>query len=362
MVKPKSIKKDSLLDDDSIDELGEDEAIPFEYSVTSYGADYTVEGIVSKLRKGTVFVPHFQREYVWNITQASRFIESLLLGLPVPGIFLSKESATERLLIVDGQQRLKSLLFFYDGIFKGTEFSLQETQSKFKGKTYKTLNPEDRLRLDDSVLHATIVKQERPSEDDSSIYHVFERLNTGGTPLYPQEIRACIYHGDFNDYLIGLRNNPSWKIIYGTMSPRMKDAELILRFFALYFREADYKRPMKKFLNSYMSKNRNLKFNSKEVLDKKFNNSISLMAKTIGKKAFRIENGPINAAVFDAVMIGLTQRLDRGIIENNKMFESYYYKLLQDKEFLDACQTGTSDEGKVTKRIRLATEGFISVD
>src|SRR5439155_24071146 len=82
------------------------------YQISSYGADYPVDGLVKRLRSGDIELPRFQREFVWPVTQSSKFIESLLLGLPVPAIFLSKDPETQKLLVIDGQQRLKSLLFF----------------------------------------------------------------------------------------------------------------------------------------------------------------------------------------------------------------------------------------------------------
>ena len=103
--------------------------------------------------------------------------------------------------MIDGQQRLRTLQYFYRGIFEPDkrEFALKGVTPEFEGVTYNSLKDHDRRRLDDSILHATIVRQETPSDDDSSIYHIFERLNTGGIPLNPQEIRATIYHGEFND-------------------------------------------------------------------------------------------------------------------------------------------------------------------
>lgn len=212
------------LDDDPED------VFPFQYSITSYGADYPVDGLVKRIESGDIFVPEFQRRYVWNIKQASRFIESLLLGLPVPGIFLAKEGDTQKLLVIDGQQRLLSLKFFYEGIFEPTNraFKLGNVQAHLDELTYKTLRDDDRRRLDDSILHATIVRQEQPSEDNSSIYHIFERLNTGGSLLQPQEIRACIYHGPFVALLKDLNEHAPWRHVYGTVSRRMRDQELIL--------------------------------------------------------------------------------------------------------------------------------------
>jgi len=154
-----------------------------------------------------------------------RFIESLLLGLPVPGIFLSKEREKKTLLIVDGQQRLLSLKYFYQNQFKdGTDFKLTGVQDDMEGKGYDNLDEADRNRLDDSIIHATVVKQDEPEDDDSSVYQLFERINSGGRPLSPQEIRACIYYGTYNEMLVSLSSNPNWrKIIGGEHNERLKE-------------------------------------------------------------------------------------------------------------------------------------------
>ena len=96
----------------------DDQEIPYKYSITAYGADYPVESIVNKLEKESIKIPPFQRDYIWTHAEASRFVESLLLGLPVPGVFLSRDEETQNLLVIDGQQRLRSLQYFYDGIFR----------------------------------------------------------------------------------------------------------------------------------------------------------------------------------------------------------------------------------------------------
>src|SRR6267142_2597819 len=82
---------------------GDIEVAPLGYVISSYGADYTVDGLVKRMREGSVYVPEFQRGLVWDAKDASRFIESLLLGLPLPSIFLSKEADTGKLLVVYGQ-------------------------------------------------------------------------------------------------------------------------------------------------------------------------------------------------------------------------------------------------------------------
>src|SRR5689334_16025480 len=98
-----SIQDDAELEDES------SAPRPLQYSITSYGADYPVDSLVKRIQVGDIFVPEFQRHFVWKHPQASRFIESLLLGLPVPGIFLSRDEETNKLLVIDGQQRLETL-------------------------------------------------------------------------------------------------------------------------------------------------------------------------------------------------------------------------------------------------------------
>ena len=242
--------------DPSVSEDGE-VGSPVRYTISSYGADYPVDGLVNRISRGDVYVPEFQRGFVWTAAQASRFIESLLLGLPVPGIFLFKELDTGKLVVVDGQQRLRSLEAFYNGVLRGREFSLRGVSEEYAGVTCKSLSEEDRRRLDDSIVHATVFQQDDPTDDRSSIYLIFERLNTGGIPLNPQEIRSCVYRGEFNNLLNELINEPNWGEIYGEPSHRRKDQELILRFFALYEQGEAYERPMKGFLNDYMEAKRN---------------------------------------------------------------------------------------------------------
>src|ERR1017187_5287511 len=112
----RTIRERKVIDD------SETEEVPAQYAITSYGADFSVELIVQRLGKEIIFFPPFLRRFFWTLTQASPFIESLLLGLPVPGVFLSKEDKTGRLLIIDGQQRLRSIEFFVSGLFQGKEF------------------------------------------------------------------------------------------------------------------------------------------------------------------------------------------------------------------------------------------------
>ncbi len=349
-------------DDDVVDATErEDHGVEFRYSITSYGADYPIDGLVRRVTSGDIFIPSFQRKYVWNHYQASRFVESLLLGLPVPAIFLGKEDETNRLLVIDGQQRLRSLWQFYEGKIGNDEFTLKGVASRFEGLSYKTLPDSDRRRLDDSILHAIVVRQDKPEEDNnSSIYLLFERLNTGGSLLHPQEIRACVYHGPFNDFLAQLNHSSDWRAVYGPENQRMKDLELILRFFALFFDIENYSKPMEGALNRYMGSNRRLQRHSEEILIQAFIPTIQKINSALGTSAFRPIRA-INAAVFDAVMVGLARRLSTVPDLQLSTIKTAYEMLLANPEFKAAYESSTSGEEQVKARVRIATAAFASL-
>lgn len=338
-----------------------------QYDISSYGADYDVDGFVKRLNRNDILIPPFQRNYVWSQQEASRFIESLLLGLPVPGVFLVRERKTNKLNVIDGQQRLKTLQFFYDGFFnpgynaeKKQVFKLVKVQKKFEGRTYKTLDENDRIRLDDTVIHATIVKQDSPKDDDTSIYHVFQRLNSQGRLLTPQEIRTAIYHGALIDLLKSLNEYAPWRDIYGKKSNRLKDQELILRFLALYFSSSTYERPMTEFLNKFADKYR---YADDDFLMKcrvLFEQTIDAVLHSIGNKAFRPSNA-INTAVFDSIMVGLAHKLEQGPIDNPAKIKDAYYYLLKDPEFMRLISRATSDENNVKFRLNSSIEQFSNI-
>ena len=304
-------------DDESVVDVDESaEVIPYRYEITSYGADYPVDGLIKRLDNEDIFVPTFdpdvggdegivgfQRGFVWTKPQSDRFIESLLLGFPVPGIFLVKQSSGV-LLVLDGHQRLRTLQAFYSGILRGQEYRLGQVQEQFEGLRYADLDPEVRRRLDDSIIHATIVRQVEPSEDQSSVYLIFERLNTGGTNLQPQEIRVALYQGTLLLTLLRqLNDHPAWRSLYGSKSKRLKDHELILRFLAMFERRNAYRRPMKDFLNKYMAHRSNIDGDEGTRLENVFKSTTELVLEALGERAFRLRNA-VNAAVLDSVMIG----------------------------------------------------------
>ncbi len=369
--KPDQVVAVGVREEEQVEDLDETaEVIEVTYSITSYGADYPVDSLVKRIGAKDIRVPTFkwqhpvetkvvgfQREYVWPRTKADRFVESLLLGLPVPGIFLVKEPSG-LLLVLDGHQRLYTLSAYYEGVINGQEYRLGSVQERFNGRRYRDLDNEDRRRLDDSIIHATIIRQDQPTEDQSSIYAIFERLNTGGVNLQPQEIRVALYHGEFVRVLEDFNNQEAWRQLYEAKSRRLKDMEMILRFFAFLYYSPKYERPMKTFLNRYMATNRHLQKQPERQLREIFAQTTQTIVKGIGTGAFRPKRA-INAAAVDSVMTGVARRLvARGEIHDLAAMRAQFDLLMKDDAYMGAIETGTSDEANVRTRLTKAEEAF----
>ncbi len=356
-------------EDIATDPEEEFESVKATYSITSYGADYPVDGIVKRINNGDVFVPRFsqgieestdivgfQREYVWSRYKADRFVESLLLGLPVPGIFLVKEE-NGKLLVLDGHQRLVTLQAFYEGIIHGKEYLLSGVAEQFEGKSYRSLDVADRRRLDDSIIHATIIRQDEPSNDQSSIYSIFERLNTGGVNLQPQEIRSALYNGNFAQLMKELNEDKYWRSLVGRVSKRQRDIEMILRFFAfLYYRDR-YEGSMKGFLNTFMSDNRSCSKVPESELRSTFSTTVERICSAIGDNAFKPKRS-VNAAVLDSIMVGVALSIKSRVTISDVALKANYEELMKNPEYVAFTETGTSKEDSVNYRMDQAIAAF----
>ena len=236
------------------------------FNITSWGADPSVRELIMQYEEGDIEKPELQRKYVWTKKTASRFVESLLLGLPVPSIFLANNEVTGKRLIVDGYQRLRTLVdFISEGIWHGDDTVFRLVNSdiinvRWRGKTFKELSDVDKRRLKNYTIHAIIFEQKQPL-NDSGMFQIFERINTGGMTLNDQEVRNCVYQGALNTLLFELNKNNAWRKLYGLEKEdtRMKDLELILRFFALnkedVYRSEQKSFTLKQLLNEEMAQN-----------------------------------------------------------------------------------------------------------
>jgi len=340
---------------DETEESEEQEQDVLAYQISSYPADITLKGYLDKWDSGQIEIPPFQRNYVWDQVKASKLIESFLLGLPVPGVFLYKDRKTNKLAVIDGQQRILSSIRYYKNAFEEKIFRLKNVLPRWNGKTYEELEESDRYQLDDTVLRATVVQQLDP-EDDSSIYHIFERLNTGGINLNPMEIRKCVYFGDLFSLLEELNADKNWRkiIVKSSIDKRLRDVEMVLRCLALHLDWNDYDNPMKGFLNSFMAKTKRLSDEERSSLLEKlrsvFTETCEIIANFLPEKPFHIR-GRINYAAMDSIFNAIAQ--STGAPED---LRDKYQSLILDAEYLDTATINTSDGKTLFMRFRRALD------
>lgn len=316
-----------------------------DFSVEYYGADFPVDLLVKRMNNGDFIIPGFQRKYVWVENEASRFIESLVLGLPTPSIFLAKDKYSQQYLVIDGQQRLRTLQYFYQGSFPtGKKFSLRNVVPDLIGLTYLTLPPAKRRILDNSVIHCIIISE---SYDSSAMFYLFERLNTTGTPLNAQEIRNAIYHGPFSELLQRLSEHELWKRIYGKDESRLVDQELILRFLSFHYNLGEYRGNITAFLNDFMLRNRTLEHISAQEIEGLFIDSITFLHQCKGPKVFRYKNS-FNRTFFDSLMYVSSKNSKTK--RDCDRFLVFYDHLSKDDHFWSLAQHSTTNRRSVIER------------
>lgn len=342
--------------DEKIDvvEESDDELTTIEYDITSYPSDYTLKGLYDMFRNGDITIPDYQRGFVWTIKQSSLLIESFLIGLPVPPIFLYIDEENQN-LVIDGQQRLLSVIYFFDGFF-GQEDATGKRQvfkltglnpdNKYYNKRFVDLDNKDKRRLETSVLRAINIRQLAPVGENTCVYHIFERLNTGGTPLKSQEIRNCVFRSDFLNRLKVLNTNKDWRTILGkkNLVKTQTDVEFILRVFGLSYKLDSYEKPMKEFLNKVAREN--MKRSEKiDEFSEKFARTCHVIVEKLREKPFNIR-GPFNMSVFDSVFCTILNNIDS--LPDN--LSEKYEDLIRDKKFIDLTTLATTDEKVLKER------------
>ncbi|MDP3189209.1 DUF262 domain-containing protein [Limnobacter sp.] len=357
---PESTETTELWNVDETETPEMEEADVISYQISYYPADFTLKGYLDKWNAKSMIVPAFQRNYVWDQVQASKLIESFLLGLPVPGVFLYKERNTNRLQIIDGQQRILTAIRFFKNSFGEKSFRLKNVHPRWEGKTYEELDEAQRLQLDDTVLRATVVQQLDPN-DDSSIYHIFERLNTGGTRLNAMEVRKCVYSGRFFKLLEELNTHSSWRAILGQpkLDARLRDVELVLRVLTLSHSWRTYEKPMKQALNRFIVEVEKTNFDDSAFdivllgYATNFFTTCDRIYASLGEKPFHLR-GRLNYAVLDSVF--------SAVYNANCAIDDLaekYQALILDATYLEHVTKNTSDESAISKRFKAALDFLV---
>lgn len=342
------------------------------FNISSWGADLTFRELVQMYADGDLIRPEFQRNYVWTKAEAGRFIESILLGLPVPSIFLAN-AANKQKLIIDGYQRIMTVHdYMVKKKFANEEviFRLPNTvkiNARWRNRSFDELRPEDQRQLRSSTIHAIIFEQRQPKDDDTSMFQIFSRINTSGKPLNAQEIRNCVCQGSFNKMLFELNEYPKWRELYGALQPneRMQDIELILRYFAiedLEQMESGKKQiNLRKYLDIYMQKRANVDVS---VYRDKFLKMIDFVYDKLGKDAFvnlstsqRVaarSTRRINPIVFESIAVASTWYLQFGHTGESLDLQARKMALLSNEDYVIAATKRTTNMANIEKRIQVA--------
>ena len=331
----------------------ENESDDLYFEIMNYPADITLKGYKDQWDNKQLTIPSFQRQYIWDQSRASKLIESFLLGLIVPTVFLYKERQGSEHLVIDGQQRIRTIINFFEGVFGSKKFELKGVSPRWEGKSFKELTEEEQFKLQHTVMRAVIIQQLNP-KDNSSIYHIFERLNTGGINLNSMEVRMCVSEGKLVDMLVELNKNAQWRQLLNKPEEnlRSRDKEFILRILALHDKGVEYTKPMKKFLNKYISDNKNP---SEEKINLKKESFLKVLKKAsyIKEKPFHLHN-KLNLALMDSVFIALM----KSPVDDRESLRSAYKKLLENKEYIDLVEYDASNKQRTADRLRIAKKAF----
>lgn len=354
--------RDEVADDYSNDDL---------YNISSWGADLSFRELITMYEEDELVKPELQRHYVWDKTEASRFIESLLMGLPIPSVFLAKADG-EKKLIVDGYQRIMTVYDYVRGIFSKDNkvFKLSNSEKinpRWRGKAFSELPEDAQRKIKSTTIHAIIFEQKHPQGDDTSLYQVFERINTSGRTLLPQEIRNCVYQGKFNSLLIELNKYPAWRTLYGLkdVDPRMRDTEFILRFIGLSLPSIRQKQTgnisLKKHLNVVM---KSMDSEQDEVFKDhaaRFKRTIEFLLTNVGINAFHNisekDKKPIqkfHPTIFDSIAIATDQALLANPDLSVTDLGERRIRLLDDERYKEYTRFETMRVERINGRIALA--------
>jgi hypothetical protein len=330
----------------------------------------SIKTLMEDLDTGEIYIPDFQRNFRWSQEKASKLIESFLLGLPVPPIFVYSDSK-ERKVVIDGQQRLLSLYLFIrkgkfprntlnlsniQGLkeleFEGREFKLVGVKQEWENKTFKELKEEDKRYLLNAPIWIINVWQIKPEQDLSSVFYIFERLNTGGELLSPMEIRRAIYYGNFYKCLEELNLNEEWRKLLGKKQPdkKLMDIEILLRILYLSESWKNYREPMKERLNEFMKVKKDLPLEELEKLKRRVQELFkliyrSLVTKAEEEKPFSLKGRRLNISFLDSFLSLSLKYLDQ--LDETKVIN--IYKTLKNsdqfKQIIEKYRVSTDEKG-----------------
>ncbi len=324
---------------------------------------------------------------------ASRLIESLILGLPVPQLFFY-EQGNNSFLVIDGQQRLMTIYYFIKGRFPRKDQvvtlrqifeahghipesvfaddrlfhdfrlwlpgQLPERENRFNRRTYEDLD-DYRIAFDMRPVRTVVVRQNRPTSDHSSVFEIFSRLNSGGMNLRPQEIRACLYHSAFYDTLTELNLNPRWRRLLAKPQAdrHMKDIEIMVRAFAMLVEGERYAPSMTRFLNKFSKQCQSKPRGEIRYLKDLFESFLTKTASLPGDAFVNPTNKRVNLALLEAVFTATcatAYEQHRLLDAEDTLDHEQVVDLANDADFRKASERATTDKSNVASRLRLGRD------
>jgi len=347
------------IDSDGEDELDEGPLnAPKDGRIALDKSDRSLSEFHRWYKVGRIIVdPEWQRNYVWDKQRASKLIESFLLDIPVPVVYLNKMS-DGKYEVIDGLQRLTSVFNFFDNKY---QLHNLDVRTDLNGKTFQNIPGKDQSKLEDVTLRSFEITH--GSRDIQFI--VFERLNTGGVKLNDMEIRNCLYRGVLNDLIKELAETPDFKKAVGQegLSKRMQDRALILRFLA--FHERTYlkcQHGLKRFLNEFLEYYRDAKPEKIEEYRNVFIHSMKACVTVFGAHSFRLKNDTVrpgsksggewatrlNMAIFPVIATSFV-RYDLGRITRaaDAIYEEYLDMITSDHQWVDRVRRANAETARL---------------
>lgn len=357
--KIEELEKSSFEEDDSIE-------IP-PADIVAYNESRSCADLHRMYKDGILHIqPEFQREIVWKGPSQTRFIDSLIKQLPIPSLCFSMDFKTLRWQVIDGLQRMSSIIRFLSGDPTWVLSKLDDINPDLAGVSVsKFLDKNSPLhhyyqRVENLTLPITVLRCDYSKKNNTNyLFTIFHRLNTGGMKLNNQEIRNCIYSGKFNDLLKKLNNDAVWMKLNRMKKDtgyRFAKQELILRFFAFYERYESYGGRLAKFLNDFMSDKRNIENGDSDKMTALFKETTEI----IYKKIFS-ESAPtgISISVLEATLVGVAKNKDTLKALDKIAVKAKYDQMLTHEEFSDArLSEGLSGKPRLIARMNAAIAAF----
>ncbi len=334
--------------------------------IVSQKLDLPISTLVEMIDDQINLSPEFQRRDIWPLDKRSRFIESIIMNVPIPPVFLGEDEYGSY-VVLDGRQRLTSLYEFLKNGFKLRGLKVWEELNSL------SFNDLERRKLAKTLTRrfvpaVVILKESTPEVK----YDVFDRLNQGGVIADPMEIRNAIYAGAFNRLLHELSANATFRKLWSIPADpeellknnaysRMYDLELVLRFFALSQYES-MNLKFKDYLSDYMDQ-RNKAYSAtpdlKDTDSALFHRAVANCWRVFGEHAFSRPSGQKSAPLADALMNALSD-IDPASLSDEKAekVRAAFLKLSADQGFVKAISYGTNGKGAIETRIRATKAAF----